>query len=86
VGRRSRDGNVAARPVAALRSPDHAHLFVTQGVAPIFSGTAADVVAGVELGNEPDLSYGSNLARYLGDLATYSDPTPTGPWPIVHHR
>lgn len=64
-------------------SPEHAHTFVTQGVVPAFSGDAAREVAGVELGNEPDLSYGSNLDRYLGDLATYSDPAVTGPVPVI---
>ena len=63
-------------------SPEHAHAFVTQGVDPAFAG-AADEVAGIELGNEPDLSYGANLDRYLADLTTYSDPAVTGPWPVI---
>jgi hypothetical protein len=62
-------------------SPEHARTFVTQGVAPAFSGTAAREVAGIELGNEPDLSYGSNLDRYLGDLSAYADVT--GPFPVI---
>jgi len=76
----------AMAPVSATRpfiSPEHAHAFVTEGVTPAFSGGAARDVAGIELGNEPDLSYGSNLAAYLGDLATYSAPQVTGPWPII---
>ncbi len=64
-------------------TPDNAHAFVTEGVAPAFQGPAAREVAGVELGNEPDLSYGSNLARYLGDLATYSAPAVSGPFPVI---
>ncbi len=70
----------ASRPFV---SPEHAHAFVTQGVAPAFPGAAAREVAGIELGNEPDLSYGSNLDRYLGDLTTYSDPNVSGPWPVI---
>jgi hypothetical protein len=70
----------ASRPFVG---PDHARAFVTQGVKPAFSGAAARDVAGIELGNEPDLSYGSNLARYLSDLTTYSDPGVTGPFPII---
>ena len=76
----------AMAPVGASRpfiSPDHARAFATQGVKPAFSGDAARYVAGIELGNEPDLSYGSNLARYLGDLSTYSAPGVTGPFPII---
>lgn len=63
--------------------PQHAKAFVTQGVEPAFPGQAAKQIAGIELGNEPDLSYGSNLDRYLGDLATYADPAVTGPFPVI---
>ncbi len=70
----------ASRPFV---SPAHAHAFVTQGVEPVFSGAARRDVVGVELGNEPDLSYGSNFDRYLSDLRTYSDPSVTGPLPII---
>jgi hypothetical protein len=76
----------AMAPPSATRpfvSPEHAHRFVTQGVEPAFSGAARRDVAGVELGNEPDLSYGANLERYLADLGTYSAPEVTGPLPIV---
>jgi hypothetical protein len=65
-------------------SPEHAHRFVTEGVAPAFSADASRDVAGIELGNEPDLSYGSsNVAAYLDDLRAYSAPEVTGPFPIV---
>jgi hypothetical protein len=65
-------------------SPEHAHAFVTQGVDPVFRGKAARDVAGIELGNEPDLSYGtSHLDQYLSDLQTYSDASVTGPWPVI---
>ncbi|MFF1847908.1 hypothetical protein ACFVW9_40375 [Streptomyces sp. NPDC058217] len=63
--------------------PQHAKAFITQGVEPAFPGQAAKQIAGIELGNEPDLSYGSNLDRYLGDLATYADPAVTGPFPVI---
>ena len=69
----------ASRPFV---SPDHARTFVTQGVEPAFAGAERDV-AGIELGNEPDLSYGSNLDRYLNDLSTYSAPGVSGPFPFI---
>lgn len=70
----------ASRPFV---SPDHARTFVRQGVAPAFAGATRDV-AGIELGNEPDLSYkAGGLDRYLGDLATYSGDDVTGPFPVV---
>lgn len=65
-------------------SPDHARRFVREGVQPAFSGTAAGRIAGIGLGNEPDLSYGSDgLEPYLGDLATFAADDVTGPLPIV---
>ncbi|HEX6443987.1 MAG TPA: hypothetical protein VF053_02785 [Streptosporangiales bacterium] len=69
----------ASRPFV---SPDHARAFVRQGVAPAFAGATRDV-AGIELGNEPDLSYKSDLDRYLGDLGTYSADDVTGPFPVI---
>jgi hypothetical protein len=69
----------ASRPFV---SPDHARTFVRQGVQPAFAGAERDV-AGIELGNEPDLSYGSNLDRYVGDLTTYADPDVSGPFPVI---
>ena len=38
---------------------------------------------GIGLGNEPDISYDGDLARYLTDLATYRDADVTGPLAIV---
>jgi hypothetical protein len=69
----------ASRPFV---SPDHARTFIRQGVEPAFAGAERDI-AGIELGNEPDLSYGSNLDRYLDDLTAYSDPAVTGPFPVI---
>ena len=51
--------------------PEHALRFRTDGVDAVFSGEARRALAGIELGNEPDLSYGSNPDRYLADLALY---------------
>jgi hypothetical protein len=77
----------AMAPVSASRpfvSPAHAHAFVTRGVDAVFGGRHAREVAGIELGNEPDLSYGtSRLDQYRSDLATYSSPDVTGPWPVI---
>jgi hypothetical protein len=77
----------AMAPVSASRpfvSPAHAHAFVTHGVDPVFGGRDAKDVVGIELGNEPDLSYGtSRLAQYRSDLATYSAADVTGPWPVI---
>ncbi|MEK0098973.1 hypothetical protein WDA79_10825 [Streptomyces sp. A475] len=69
-----------ARPWAG---PEHARTFLTHGVEPAFPGEAAKEIAGIELGNEPDLSYGADLDRYLGDLATYADPSVSGPFPVI---
>lgn len=63
--------------------PEHAKDFVTNGVVPAFSGDAARYVVGVELGNEPDLTYGRNLDRYLQDFKTYADADVTAPFPII---
>lgn len=63
--------------------PEHARRFVTEGVLPAFSGGAERTVAGIGLGNEPDISYGYELAPYLADLAAYRDADVTGPLPIA---
>lgn len=69
----------ASRPFAG---PDHARAFVRQGVEPAFAGAERDI-AGIELGNEPDLSYHSDLDAYLSDLNAYADPDVTGPLPVI---
>jgi hypothetical protein len=63
-------------------SPEHARAFVQQGVLPAFAGAERDI-AGIGLGNEPDISYGYDLPRYLADLATYRDAGVTRPYAIV---
>jgi hypothetical protein len=66
----------SARP---RTSPDRARRFA-QSVAQAFSGASADV-AGIELGNEPDVSYAGNAQRYLRDFAAFSGAT--APFAIV---
>ncbi|WP_392667580.1 hypothetical protein [Streptomyces sp. LN785] len=76
----------AMSPPTATRpfvSPEYVKNFLGQGVARAFTGDSARYVAGIELGNEPDLSYGSNLDRYLADLTTYTDPAVVGRFPII---
>jgi hypothetical protein len=63
--------------------PEHARAFVSQGVAPAFAGRGRREVAGIGLGNEPDLSYGFDLQHYLTDLARYRDADVTGRLPIA---
>ncbi|MBQ0895721.1 hypothetical protein KBX37_21920 [Micromonospora sp. U56] len=59
--------------------PVHAKSFTTQGVQPAFAG-AEDYVAGIELGNEPDLTYRSDVAPYLARFREYADADVTGPF------
>jgi hypothetical protein len=63
-------------------SPEHARAFTQLGVAPAFAGAEREVV-GIGLGNEPDISYGYDAARYLADLQTYSQAGVTRPFPAV---
>jgi hypothetical protein len=56
--------------------PDHARTFVAEGVKPAFSGDGHDArryVAGIELGNEPDISYDSDVVAYLNDFASHAE-------------
>ena len=63
--------------------PEHARAFTTQGVAPAFARGAERDVAGIGLGNEPDISYDYDLTRYLSDLLTYRDAEVTHPFPVI---
>ncbi|MDX6719115.1 MAG: hypothetical protein QOJ63_1369, partial [Solirubrobacteraceae bacterium] len=63
--------------------PEHARAFTTQGVLPAFARGAERDVAGIGLGNEPDISYRYDLQRYLADLVTYRDAEVTRPFAIV---
>jgi hypothetical protein len=51
--------------------PGSARRFAQEGVAPAFSGAAGDVL-GIELGNEPDVSYHASAGPYLRDFAAFS--------------
>ncbi|MGH3388251.1 MAG: hypothetical protein ACRDOO_05170 [Actinomadura sp.] len=59
--------------------PEHTTAFVTKGVQPAFAG-AEKYVAGVELGNEPDLTYRSEVPPYLARFQEYADADVTGPF------
>jgi hypothetical protein len=63
--------------------PEHARAFTTQGVLPAFAHGDERDVAGIGLGNEPDISYGYDLSRYLADLVTYRDAGVTRPFAVV---
>jgi hypothetical protein len=65
-----------------FRSPEHTRAFVEQGVRPVFSG-ADDEVAGIELGNEPDLGYHYDVERYLADFARWRDAGGTTPYTTI---
>ena len=62
---------------------EHARAFTTQGVAPAFARGGERYVAGIGLGNEPDISYRYDLARYLADLTAYRDAGVTRPFAIA---
>ncbi|HEV7884394.1 MAG TPA: hypothetical protein VGO81_12545 [Solirubrobacteraceae bacterium] len=63
-------------------SPEHARAFTQLGVVPAFAGAEREVV-GIGLGNEPDISYAYDAARYLADLETYSKAGVTRPFPAI---
>src|SRR3954471_22893699 len=64
------------------RGVEHARAFVRDGVAPVFGDDAGRrLLAGIAFGNEPDLAYSSDLARYLSDFAAYAAADPVNQWP-----
>jgi hypothetical protein len=65
-----------------FRSPEHTRAFVEQGVRPAFAG-AREEVAGIELGNEPDLSYKYDVDRYLGDFERWRAAGGTTPYTTI---
>jgi hypothetical protein len=78
-------GTAMAPPTSAFpwRSADRAVAFARDGVAPVFGDEAGRrEVAGISLGNEPDLTYSGDLARYLGDLPAYVDADAVDDWPL----
>ncbi len=77
-------GAAMAPPIAAYpwRSIAQDVAFVRDGVAPVFGDDAGRrELAGISLGNEPDLSYSNDLARYLTDFQAYSSAEPVNQWP-----
>jgi hypothetical protein len=69
-------------PLRPFVGPEHARAFVTQGVVPAFAG-ATRYVAGIGLGNEPDITYRYDVAAFLNDFKLYRDAGVTEPFPIV---
>jgi hypothetical protein len=77
-------GTAMAPPTSAFpwRSVDHAVAFVRDGVAPVFGDDAGRrEVAGITLGNEPDLTYSGNLDRYLSEYPAYAGANFIDRWP-----
>src|SRR5215217_1217775 len=76
----------AMAPPSATRpwvSRGNARDFLRQGVRPAFRGAGERYVAGIEFGNEPDVSYRSDAGRYARDLAAYADPRVRGRFAVV---
>jgi hypothetical protein len=77
--------------------PEHARRFA-EGVEQAFPGPSRRSVVSIGLGNEPDISYGYDLARYLTDLPAYtgtarpfaidvpSTSEPIAPWQSIAAR
>jgi len=63
--------------------PERTRTFIEQGVRPAFAGSDPDDIAGIELGNEPDLSYGSHLPPYLDRFREYVAADATEGLPII---
>ena len=71
-------------PAFPWRTVDHAVGFVRDGVAPVFGDVAGRRdVAGIALGNEPDLTYSGDLVRYLSDFPAYANAGSISQWPRV---
>ncbi|WP_270039125.1 hypothetical protein [Solirubrobacter ginsenosidimutans] len=71
-------------PAFPWRTVDHAVGFVRDGVAPIFRDDAGRRdVAGIALGNEPDLTYSGDLVRYLSEFPAYAGAAFINQWPRV---
>jgi hypothetical protein len=71
-------------PTFPWRSVDRAAAFARDGVAPVFGDDAGrHEVAGISLGNEPDLTYARDLARYLGEFPAYANTEAVADWPRV---
>lgn len=78
-------GDVGAGPATTTRpwiGPEHTRTFVEQGGRPAFEDATSDV-AGIELGNEPDLTYRSEVSPYLARFREYVDANATSGFPII---
>jgi hypothetical protein len=72
-----------ATPAFPWRSVDRAVAFARDGVVPIFGDDAGRrEVAGISLGNEPDLTYSGDLERYLGEVPAYVHAQAVDDWPL----
>jgi hypothetical protein len=66
------------------RGSDSAVKFARDGMTPVFGDDAGRrEVAGISLGNEPDLTYSGDLARYLGEFPSYANADAVNEWPRV---
>jgi hypothetical protein len=77
-------GTAMAPPVAGYpwRGVGHATAFARDGVAPVFGDEAGRrMLAGLALGNEPDLTYGGDLAGYLAEFPAYTVAEGVRDWP-----
>jgi hypothetical protein len=78
----------AQQPQRPFATPDNAKRFTAQGVEPSFGDEAGRrMLAGIELGNEPDLSWPvaipGNVTNYLNAFGAYSQPDITGDFPVL---
>ena len=72
------------RPTFEWRGVAHAVAFARDGVAPVFGDDAGRrQLAGIALGNEPDLTYSGDLARYLAEFPAYAGADFVNQWPRV---
>ena len=79
-------GTSMAPPITAFpwRGVAETMAFVRDGVGAVFGDDRGRrEVAGIALGNEPDLSYSGNLTNYLTDFAAYAGADPIKSWPRV---
>jgi hypothetical protein len=73
-----------ATPQFPWRGVAQATAFVRDGVAAKFGDAAGRrELAGISLGNEPDLTYAGDLSRYLSDFTRYAGADELRPWPRV---
>jgi hypothetical protein len=75
---------LAPQPLRPVATPDNARRFIAQGVEPSFGDEQGRrALAGIELGNEPDLNYALNPNGYLTAFTAYSQPDITTDYPVI---